>query len=65
MLQEDDSDNFTAIWVFKPTDTLFKLEVYQEFSISKNKDGSNERYEVIKPEGGYITPVKTSRDSLE
>ena len=52
-LQADDNQNFTAIWVFKPSEGSFK--VYQEFSISADEGDSNEPFTLVKPQGGYST----------
>lgn len=53
LTQDDDKDNFTAIWVFTPSDNTFK--VYQEFSITGD---SPTNFKVQPPpEGGYGTEV--------
>ena len=49
--QADDNKNFTAIWVFKPSERSFK--VYQEFSITANESDRNNPFMLVKPQGGY------------
>ena len=62
--QADDNKNFTAIWVFKPSERSFK--VYQEFSITADESDSSDPFILVKPQGGYSTEqffAKLNEDS--
>ena len=57
VMQEDDNTNFTAVWVFTPSEK--KFEVFQEFEVvpdndSNSVDGS---FTVQPPQAGYKTVV--------
>lgn len=52
LTQENDNTNFTAIWVFTPSENTFK--VYQEFSITGDTPAT---FAVQPPYGGYGAEV--------
>ena len=50
-VQEDDHDDFTSIWVFKPRENSFK--VYQQFTITANVGNPLQPFTLVPPPGGY------------
>ena len=59
LTQEDDNENFTAIWVFTPSDNTFK--VYQEFSITG--DSPTNFAEQTPPDGTEVYSGPISKGS--
>ena len=70
--QVDDGHNFTAIWVFTPTDDgHIEFKVYKEFDIVPNNGPTNAEFMVEPPADGYgavvgepqtFTPVSDGDD---
>ena len=49
--QADDSTNFTAVWVFNPSEK--KLDVFQEFEVMPDSNAADGGFTVEPPEAGY------------
>ena len=53
--QEDDSTNFTAVWVFNASEK--KFDVFQEFEVVSDSNAADGGFTVQPPAAGYKSAV--------